>query len=135
MSETPKQIPELSTILIEGQEPSIQSNASFPIENDILYTRQNAIAETDGELGRESFIKRRWGDIKNFYENLTPKQKDVLQIGAMALSTTLLPSIGIMEGGAHAQGAEMFLEAEGLAGFAALELAAGVKAVRVFRNR
>ncbi len=105
-------------------------------ESSIQPTEQTLMTETISPITKESFIKRRIADIRNFYENLTPKQRDVLQVGAMALSTAIIPSISLIEGGSQqAHGSEMFLQAEAMAGLVGLQTAAVVKGVRALRNR
>ena len=73
------------------------------------------------------FLIKRLDQIRSGYNNLSDKQKDILSLGAMALSTTIFPAIGVMEGGSHVQASEHFLQWEGLGGFAALIGAASLK--------
>jgi hypothetical protein len=101
-------------------------------ENEQITPSADVILEAPAAQEAQSgnFISRGLAIVRDGYENLTNKQKDALFIGGLALSTTILPLIGIVDGGRHVQSSEQFLEWEGLGGFAALEAATVVK----FRN-
>jgi len=98
-------------------------------ENEQIIPSIDVIAEAAvvQETQSGNFITRGLAKIRNGYENLTNKQKDALFIGGLAVSATILPLIGMVDGGQHVQSSEHFLEWEGLGGFAALEAATVVK--------
>jgi hypothetical protein len=79
------------------------------------------------EARRANFVTRSLSQIRNGYENLSKNQKTALQLGVMALSTTIGPTIGILDGGQHVQASEHFLQWEGLGAWGALYAAGGIK--------
>lgn len=101
-------------------EPRLEGVASNQNSETPIDVTPNVLGEESAL--RESFITRRLHQIRSGYENLSDKQKDVLQLGAMALSVNILPIIGVLD---HVQASEHFLEWEGLGAYGLL-LGAGV---------
>lgn len=62
--------------------------------------------------------------------------KDVIYAGSLVLAATVFPAYGALEGHTHAERAHSaeFLEAEGLAALAGLEVAAGRKMIAESRK-
>lgn len=98
---------------VNGSELAINPTEQLAqLESPITFTE----APGAEEARRENFITRSLSQIRNGYENLSKNQKTALQLGVMALSTTIAPTIGIFDGGQHVQASEHFLQWEGLGG-------------------
>lgn len=109
---------------------ALPQNSELPMVTDAL----SGALRSEERVQRESYLTGRLHQIRSGYEGLSTKQKDVLQLGAMALSTTILPVIGIIDGGHHVQASEHFLQWEGLGGLYALTGAAAVKFHRMTKR-
>jgi hypothetical protein len=72
-------------------------------------------------------IRTRLHTIRENYGYLSEKQKNNLQLGAMAVLPTLLPAKEILTNGDAKENAELFLKAYGSLGFAGLWGAAAYK--------
>lgn len=124
----------------EFKEPeTLSAETVIPDDNLGVVSSSEQLKEADTEtsesldLASESFLQRRINQIKNGYEGLSDKQKDVLQIGAMALSTTVLPVVAILSGH-NIESSKLFLEGEGLLAFGALEVGAAMKVRKMLRR-
>ena len=106
-------------------------NLARPVELDVLGDPGVTQEAQVQEMKKSGFFKARFEQLKNWYEGLTEKQTDALQVGAFVLAATIFPATGTLE---HIPASEHLLQAEGLLGFGALEVATFYKVRNAFKN-
>lgn len=111
------------TVKEEVLEAAVQPDLLPATTNPSEPINEQQITDTEEPL-KQNYFARRIDQIREMNANLSRNQKFARDVGVMALSTMILPAIGVLDGGSHAQASANLLEGEFLAAFTGLNVVA-----------